>query len=1036
MHWYTVRSCKFFLFNQFFSKGFIFMIPDLLIPFFRHVDSISPNVTTKWLKTLPNKNLMFLLETISNNASLMFKYDDLSQRVFRVLSTKFILGKLGQVELTFLFLKILPRFATFFESSNVPQTKTHLLFHRHLYNNNSFSSAEKKQCVDQLDLKQLLKFLPLAIQAGQQDLQYFLCQAIFEMGKKDKQCLVNLSIHLSMPELLKILELVVKVNHCELQDELMRIITIDLSADEQKKVFIPHFFSKIVTQCKSINLSKLKLADKYLGYFFHAATQCQKLIFQLLPRKVNSSPSEEDSSSERSTKRANVGSGASVDTSVAVREVLCDIPKQLTSLTLFATDLVDNELKVITYCCCSTLTELFLIGVHLNRNGWEAIARLKKLKKLHLLNCKGYENALDKIAGSCEALNTVIIQENQQILPLTNNKIIARINFNRNIEKIKENDPDAVQDLLNRPDITTFVSLKNRWLTFLHAMADKPALAAMRENVIEVYLKAGGDPNALDLNGCTPLIRAVKNRNVPFVAALLDKGNANPNISALDCSTALSIAILNQDIAIKNILLNNPKMDLNNPEILFQTLVPLHNELYNKRIVSGFSINPFILESRSEELLTPVPSIPRTVLEAICKEHREKLYNLLLEKLQQKVPFSFDTLEKFLDYAIEIGDPKLFDLIISMSKPDLKMNRLSRFGGSLLQRARRHHNKAIEEVIKEKGGTIAPELIPDPIPEKKFLGHCFGIKGDFVHNNTIHKLEGFQDPVYVYAFLSKALIAMTDSPKMWEIFKCIPQQQRVPFRNEIINFARAIEKAISTQSAEEIMDEIRKGNPVILNTIIRVDAQSTHSIPIMLYNLFLFLCNRGAGLDETGKSKCIAQPTGADTITYFVNALQHTNYKLRITEFSRILSFLQVKVENKRTHKEYRDFIENFILLNDPEQQKVGNCLFANIEGLFKDFLIRVNPKYSIVEADVIEQQFKDCTAFIEEYAITECVHEKDIQEKLLKENDPVSRKVLMEKYLSPPLINGFRFDTFSSCSSLEMQSGISPQEVAAEVSA
>lgn len=61
--------------------------------------------------------------------------------------------------------------------------------------------------------------------------------------------------------------------------------------------------------------------------------------------------------------------------------------------------------------------------------------------------------------------------------------------------------------------------------------------------IIEYLISAGADPNALDMDGVTPLHRAVRTRSMPAVRALLG-GGANPAVPNKSGSTALRLAQL------------------------------------------------------------------------------------------------------------------------------------------------------------------------------------------------------------------------------------------------------------------------------------------------------------------------------------------------------------------------------------------------------------------------------------------------------------------------------------------------------------
>jgi ankyrin repeat protein len=59
---------------------------------------------------------------------------------------------------------------------------------------------------------------------------------------------------------------------------------------------------------------------------------------------------------------------------------------------------------------------------------------------------------------------------------------------------------------------------------------------------IEYLISAGADPNAIDIDGVTPLHRAVRTRSAPAVKALLD-GGANPTARNKRGSTLMQLAM-------------------------------------------------------------------------------------------------------------------------------------------------------------------------------------------------------------------------------------------------------------------------------------------------------------------------------------------------------------------------------------------------------------------------------------------------------------------------------------------------------------
>ena len=64
-----------------------------------------------------------------------------------------------------------------------------------------------------------------------------------------------------------------------------------------------------------------------------------------------------------------------------------------------------------------------------------------------------------------------------------------------------------------------------------------------QDATIEYLISVGADPNAADMDGVTPLHRAVRTRSMPAVRALLN-GGANPMLPNKSGSTPLSLAEL------------------------------------------------------------------------------------------------------------------------------------------------------------------------------------------------------------------------------------------------------------------------------------------------------------------------------------------------------------------------------------------------------------------------------------------------------------------------------------------------------------
>ena len=87
--------------------------------------------------------------------------------------------------------------------------------------------------------------------------------------------------------------------------------------------------------------------------------------------------------------------------------------------------------------------------------------------------------------------------------------------------------------------------------TGLHAAA-----AQGRASEVEDLVKAGGDLEARDDNGRTPLLVAAYRRDAAVAKALLDAG-ANPNVLDNQSYDAVTIAAVGNDIAMLNLMLSS-----------------------------------------------------------------------------------------------------------------------------------------------------------------------------------------------------------------------------------------------------------------------------------------------------------------------------------------------------------------------------------------------------------------------------------------------------------------------------------------------
>lgn len=364
------------------------------------------------------------------------------------------------------------------------------------------------------------------------------------------------------------------------------------------------------------------------------------------------------------------------------------------------------------------------------------------------------------------------------------------------------------------------------------------------------------------------------------------------------------------------------------------------------------------------------------------------------------------------------------------------MDRLDEFGNSYLKLARSYGHTVLAEFIEKNGGTLNPIFSISTTYQRQTLANIHEIKGSFKRNEKTHLLEG-ADAIEIYSFFAITLKELNNHRNIWNVFDSIPADARISFKRLLLEFSQAVERAITTQSATEMLKEIQKGNPVILEVILQLDNETiTHSVPILFFSGFLFLCNRGIGLEKTGKSLCMSLPNQSDILQQFIEALQFRHKKLSIDEFAQMLHKLSEMQKNQDQKPEFRRLIEQFNSLSDLPVQIVGNCVYANLEGLFFDFLLRINDLNlngnnveKLTEDNIREiktrthQQFTAFKTFLSNYSISELVDEQEwksllsnsidafpisevvdvgqeYKTALLKTIDPVERKMLIEQYL------------------------------------
>lgn len=335
--------------------------------------------------------------------------------------------------------------------------------------------------------------------------------------------------------------------------------------------------------------------------------------------------------------------------------------KQAQSLMLESQDLKDKELKQIISSNLN-LEHLELSALSLSLEDWEAIARLKNLKTLKFSDCSGYEEALEKIADSCDELISVSFQQNQSTIP-SPSCITARCLFNHVLKEILRNNLPALEILLSHPECSTFIILKRHRLTILHIMATESELSnIMGEQIVQAYCKAGGDINAVDWKGSTALMVAVKNRNSALALALIDN-HANPSIFDYAYTTPIRAALQNQDLFLVNLLLSKILFRGDCMEISYVGVI-LHVELNFQKKYPNLASNTF-LEERYQSLNTPEKIF---YLEGICKALRYKLRNLLVQDFNKMMPISKETIKKYLENAIVFGDMDFFYFIYDLGK--------------------------------------------------------------------------------------------------------------------------------------------------------------------------------------------------------------------------------------------------------------------------------------------------------------------------------------------------------------------------------
>lgn len=949
------------------------MNPITEIPVFELIKIVSSKEAIKSIKRYdqPIIKLAILLENFCKDEKLRTDHFDLFHRTFQFLSKKLIQGD------THPFLKnfkdLIPLFTKCVQANSTPKTDTYLLFCHYLNSikvdtgeNIEASAPERsvKEAVENFDPTQFREIENL----------------LREVKLTEQQQSLKVLEQLNPTQLLKFFILA--------RDLKFRI------SESEKSILVQELenpilekFELILPGYNSLNLSGLGLDSESIEWILTKIPQYIKLSLQV-PRRAAQSNSEEPPLKLRKE----LGGRGVDESDFPVRKVVRLLPENLYDLALDCSDLHGEELKSIIEKL-PQLISLTLKRVKLSASDWSVLAHLKKLVKLHLIDCLGYEKVLDHVAGSNERLVDVSLKNSQNSLPWPKS-IANRCTLNQCFLAIQNSNFFILERLLDLPNVTSFAGLKINSTSLLHVIACQSSISDdLGEKAALAYLMSGGDINAFDLNGDTALTLALKNGNAAFAATLFNHG-ANPYISV--------------SFGMTSIL-----------ETLSLTALKLQILAKKQRSYQNFISNPLT----PQRLTVQTNAAPN--IDEICRTSREFLKIILEERLKQSEPLSKQFLKQLLEDAIEIGDYKIFRLIYDYGiniKCPLKLNRLTRWGASYLFVARENaalnkRYKEIADFIEKKGGTLDPTFKNSAVRKRKALANFHGIKGNFKHNDSTRSLE-YSSQLYIYWYFADALDALCNHPKLWNIFDCIPLKYRETFVKDLKIFSQAIRKSINKQSPDEIMHELRQENPVIINTLITVPEQSGyyHSIPILLLPPFCLQINCGYRHEITGKLRSLLMPTEEKTILNFITALQMTNTLLNIHEYSQIIENFAKLGENLNEVPEFQKNLSYFNKIINLSEQKVGNCQYTGLEGAFLCFLLACLIEYGVVvDKELFEKLSIATENYFSDYSISTFTENEKCKEELLKTSDLNQRKTLLEHYLMADLQTPYNFSTPTS---------------------
>ena len=146
-------------------------------------------------------------------------------------------------------------------------------------------------------------------------------------------------------------------------------------------------------------------------------------------------------------------------------------------------------------------------------------------------------------------------------------------------------------------------------------------------------------------------------------------------------------------------------------------------------------------------------------------------------------------------------------------------------------------------------------------------------------------------------------------------------------------------------------------------------------------------------------------------VKYAQNALENfvqlLGYSITIDEFAKSLDIFKWKMKTKNRKSEFSHLIKPFDELYNLDNQTVGNCQYANIEGMFYSSLLRINdffvnpeqheltPERVKTLKDLTKQQYEDFKIYVRQTSMLELLDEPD------------RKKMEVEKKTLPEILTG-----------------------------